>query len=97
MLQVTNFAKNKDILVIEPCFNLPEPIDIPYYGREVVPSDNHLSPVVIYMPTTFPYETTQFVPWKYEIIDVEKVYEECEGEKGLKYMDENVTNIAGMS
>lgn len=48
--------------VIEPCFNLPKPVEIPYYSRTVVPMDSHLSPVVICMPMPFPYENTKDVP-----------------------------------
>lgn len=97
VLQVTNFVKNEDFSVIEPCFNLLEPIEIPYYGREVVPSNNHLSPVVICMPTPFSYENTKVMPWKYEITNVDKVLEEGEGGKSLEVLDEDVTNITGMS
>lgn len=49
VLQVSNLAKNEDVLVIEPCFNLPELVEIPYYGRMVFPLDNHLSTIMIYM------------------------------------------------
>ncbi|XP_050875250.1 uncharacterized protein LOC127078874 [Lathyrus oleraceus] len=36
VLQISSVAKNEDVLVIEPCFNLPEPIEIPYYSGGVV-------------------------------------------------------------
>lgn len=51
VLQVSSFTKNEDVSVVEPWFNLPDPFEIPYYGRELVPSNNHMSHVVICMPT----------------------------------------------
>ncbi|XP_050877409.1 uncharacterized protein LOC127081171 [Lathyrus oleraceus] len=36
VLQISSVAKNEDVSVIEPCFNLPEPVEIPYYSRRVV-------------------------------------------------------------
>lgn len=50
------------MLVIEPCFNLPVPVEISYYGKKDVPSNNHMSYVVIRRPTPFPYENTKVVP-----------------------------------
>lgn len=97
VLQVNGFAKNEDVSIIEPCFNFPESVEITYQRREVVQSNNHLSPVVICMPTPFPYEGTKVLPWKHEITVVDKVFEKCEGKKGLEVMDIDVTNIAGMS
>lgn len=73
VLQVSSVAKNEDVLVIEPCFNLPEPVDIPYYSGGVVPENSKPPPIEICMPTPFPYESTKAVPWKYEITVVEKV------------------------
>lgn len=35
VLQVTSFAENENALVIEPCFDLPEPVEIPYYGGKL--------------------------------------------------------------
>ncbi|XP_050877333.1 uncharacterized protein LOC127081091 [Lathyrus oleraceus] len=37
MLQISSVVKNEDVLVIEPCFNLPEPVEIPYYSGGMVP------------------------------------------------------------
>ncbi|XP_050896739.1 uncharacterized protein LOC127103531 [Lathyrus oleraceus] len=37
VLQISSAVKNEDVLVIEPCFNLPEPVEIPYYSGGVVP------------------------------------------------------------
>ncbi|XP_050888913.1 uncharacterized protein LOC127094086 [Lathyrus oleraceus] len=37
VLQISSAVKNEDVLVIEPCFNVPEPVEIPYYSGGVVP------------------------------------------------------------
>ena len=62
VLQISSVAKNEDVSVIEPCFNLPKPVEIPDYSKIVVPTDNHLSLVEICMPMSFPYENTKVVP-----------------------------------
>ncbi|XP_050889789.1 uncharacterized protein LOC127095093 [Lathyrus oleraceus] len=88
---------NEDVSVIEPCFNLPEPVEIPYYNKRVVPENSHPSHVEICMPTPFPYQSTNVVPWKYEITVVDKVVEGSANVKVTESMSEDVTNIAGMS
>ncbi|XP_050896008.1 uncharacterized protein LOC127102703 [Lathyrus oleraceus] len=75
VLQISSVVKNEDVLVIEPCFNLPEPVEIPYYSRKVALVNSKSSPLEICMPTPFPYEITKVVPWKYEITVVDKVVE----------------------
>lgn len=49
------------------------------------------------MPTPFPHENTKVVFWKYEITIVDKVYEGSEDGKGLEVVNEDITNIVGMS
>ncbi|XP_050888930.1 uncharacterized protein LOC127094104 [Lathyrus oleraceus] len=97
VLQISSAVKNEDVLVIEPCFNLPEPVEIPYYSRRVAPEDSHPSPVEICMPAPFPYESTKVVPWKYEITAVDKVVEGSSDAEVIEAVSEDVTNIAGMS
>ncbi|XP_050919635.1 uncharacterized protein LOC127137195 [Lathyrus oleraceus] len=97
VLQISSVVKNEDVLVIEPCFNLPEPVEIPYYSRRVAPENSHPSPVEICMPMPFPYESTKVVPWKYEITVVDKVVEGSSDAEVTETVSEDVTNIAGMS
>ncbi|XP_050914977.1 uncharacterized protein LOC127129916 [Lathyrus oleraceus] len=97
VLQISSDVKNKDVLVIEPCFNLPEPIEIPYYSGGVVPVNSKSSPVEICMPTPFPYESTKVVPWKYEITVVDKVVEGSADAEVVEVVSEDVTNITEMS
>ncbi|XP_050889696.1 uncharacterized protein LOC127094983 [Lathyrus oleraceus] len=97
VLQISSVAKNEDVLVIEPCFNLPEPVEIPYYSGGVVPANSKLSPVEICMPTPFPYERTKVVPWKYEITAVDKVVDGNANVEVTEAISVDVTNIAGMS
>ncbi|XP_050916145.1 uncharacterized protein LOC127131260 [Lathyrus oleraceus] len=97
VLQISNVVKNEDVLVIEPCFNLPEPVEIPYYSDGVVSVNSKPSPVEICMPTPFPYESTKVVPWKYKITAVDKVVEGSSDVEVTEAVSEDVTNIAGMS
>jgi hypothetical protein len=97
VLQISSVVKNEDVLVIEPCFNLPEPVEIPNYSGGVVPVNSKSSPVEICMPTPFPYESTKAVPWKYEITAVDKVVEGSSDAEVTEAVSEDVTNIAGMS
>lgn len=75
ILQVNSLVKNEEVSVIEHCFNISDHVEIPYQTVDVVQSNNRVSPVVICMPTYFPYESTKVVPWKYEITNVEKELE----------------------
>ncbi|XP_050897438.1 uncharacterized protein LOC127104294 [Lathyrus oleraceus] len=97
VLQISSAVKNEDVLVIEPCFNLPEPVEIPYYSGGVVPVNSKPSHVEICMPMPFPYESTKVMPWKYEIIVVDKVVEGSADAEVIEAVSEDVTNIARMS
>ncbi|XP_050883704.1 uncharacterized protein LOC127086918 [Lathyrus oleraceus] len=97
VLQISSVTKDEDVLVIELCFNLPEPVEIPYYSGGVVPTISQPSPVEICMPTPFPYESTKVVPWKYETTIVDKVVEASTNVEVTEVVNEDVTNIAGMS
>ncbi|XP_050875287.1 uncharacterized protein LOC127078916 [Lathyrus oleraceus] len=96
MLQISSVAKNEDVLVIEPCFNLPELVETSYYSSRVVPTNSHSSPVEIYMPMSFPYESTKVVPWKYEVTAVDKIVEGNADGEVTEAVNEDVTIIAGM-
>ncbi|XP_050909925.1 uncharacterized protein LOC127123778 [Lathyrus oleraceus] len=97
VLQISSVTKNEDVLVIEPCFNLPEPVEIPYYSGGVVPANSQPSPIEICMPMPFPYDRTKVVPWKYEITVVDKVVEGSADVEVTEAVSEDVTNIARMS
>ncbi|XP_050914807.1 uncharacterized protein LOC127129715 [Lathyrus oleraceus] len=97
LINISSVTKNEDVLVIEPYFNLPEPVEIPYYSSGVVPTNSHQSPVEICTPTPFQYESTKVVPWKYEITVVDKVVEGSADVEVTEAVSEDVTNIAGMS
>ncbi|XP_050889563.1 uncharacterized protein LOC127094832 [Lathyrus oleraceus] len=96
-LQISSVTKNEDMLVIEPCFNLPEPVEIPYYSGGVVPTNSQSSPVEICMPTPFPYDSTKVIPCKYEITVVDKVFEGSVDVEVTEAVSEDVTKIPGMS
>ncbi|XP_050875865.1 uncharacterized protein LOC127079525, partial [Lathyrus oleraceus] len=97
VLQISGPAINEEVSVIEPVFNIPEPFEVTYHRREVV----HPSPVVVCMPTPFPFESTKAVPWKYDITVVDGVVDGkpkiAESKEVLENVDTDVTNIAGTS
>ncbi|XP_050915683.1 uncharacterized protein LOC127130762 [Lathyrus oleraceus] len=93
VLQVCDPTTKEEISVIEPFFNLPEPVEITYQRRDVI----HPSPVIVCMPTPFPFKITKVVPWKYDIIVVDGNPKDVECEKSLENVDSNITNIARTS
>lgn len=97
VLHVSSLVRRDEVAVIEPFFNLPEPVEITYQRKDIVQSVNHPSLVVICMPSPFPYESTKAVPWKYDITVIDKESEEVRQEKGLKVDGVDVTNIARTS
>ena len=95
VLQISGPAINEEVSVIEPVFNIPEPFEVTYHRRDVV----HPSPVVVCMPTPFPFESTKAVPWKYDITVVDGVVDGkpkiAESKEVLENVDTDITNIAG--
>ncbi|XP_050877822.1 uncharacterized protein LOC127081624 [Lathyrus oleraceus] len=72
-------------------------LEITYRRKDIVQPINHLSPVVICMPSPFPYESTKSVPWKYDITVIDKESEEVRQEESSKVDGVEVTNITGTS
>lgn len=97
VLQVSSLVRRDEVAVIEPFFNLPDPVEITYRRKDIVQPVNHPSPVVICMPSPFPYESTKVVPWKYDITVIDKEFEEVRQEESLKVDGDDVTNIAWTS
>jgi hypothetical protein len=97
VLQICGPTTNEEVSVIEPVFNIPEPFEVTYHRRDVV----HPSPVVVCMPTPFPFESTKAVPWKYGITVVDGMVdgkpEATESKKDVENVDADITNIAGTS
>ncbi|XP_050909226.1 uncharacterized protein LOC127123003 [Lathyrus oleraceus] len=96
VLQISGPAMNEEVSVIEPVFNIPEPLEVIYHRRD----DVHPSPVVVRMPTPFPFESTKAVPWKYGITVVDGKDGEpevAESKKSVENVDADITNIAGTS
>jgi hypothetical protein len=54
-------VRRDEVAVIEPFFNLSEPVEITYRRKDIVQAVNHPSPVVICMASSFPYESTKAV------------------------------------
>ncbi|XP_050908986.1 uncharacterized protein LOC127122739 [Lathyrus oleraceus] len=94
VLQVSSLVRRDEVVAIEPIFNLPEPIEITYRRKDIVQSVNYPSPVLICVPSPFPYGSTKAVPWKYDITIIDKESEESRQEKSLKVDGADVTNIA---
>lgn len=62
VLQVSSLVRRDEVVVIETFFNLAEPVEITYRRKDIVHPVNHPSPMVICMPSPFPYESTKEVP-----------------------------------
>lgn len=97
VFQVSNLIKKEKVAVVEPYFNFPDPVKITYQRMDTTQSTNHLSPVVICMPTHFPYESAKTVPWKYEIMVVDQELDEVEDKRSLEIDGADVTTIEGTS
>lgn len=94
VLQVFGAATNEEISVIEPFLNISDPVETTYLRRDVI----HSSPVVVCMPTPFPFESTKVVPWKYYINVVDGVVDEVvDGEpKDVEY-EKSLENVDAIS
>lgn len=97
MLHVSSLVRRDEVAIIEPFFNLSESVEITYRRKDIVHSVNHPSPLVICMPSPFPYESTKAVPCKYDIVVIDKESEEVRQEECSKVDGVDVINIAGTS
>lgn len=73
-------SQEREVNVIIPCFNIPEPVEIAYHPRE---------PVVIYPPGPMPYTSDKEVPYRYAATIIEN------GKEVEIETLASVTNIAG--
>lgn len=97
VLKVCGFVKNEEVSVIETYFNFPKPVEITYQIRDVVPSTSHPYHVVVCIPIYFPFESTKAVPWKYDVMFVDREPKEVEREKSREVVSADVINIMGTS
>ena len=59
-------STTKDVSILEiPCDEVP-PLKIPYSLSQLTLSINPIVPMVITVPTLFPYNDTKEVPWVYD-------------------------------
>lgn len=78
VLQISRAKNDEDVLVVEPHFKLATPIEIFYQKMEhAQPKANHVSPVVICMPSPFPFKSTKVVLWRYDVTAIMGGKEEC--------------------
>lgn len=97
VLQVCGLATNEEVSVIEPCFNLPEPVEIIYQRKDIIRLISYPSPVVVCMPTPFPFKSTNVVPWKYNITVMDGESEDVKSKRILEDVSVDVINITGTS
>jgi hypothetical protein len=71
ILQISLAKKMDDVSVIEPHFEsnkgVPKPVEIIYQKTDIQPFMNQKQPVVICVPSPFPYKSSKAVPWNYDI------------------------------
>lgn len=64
VLQISCTQSEEDVVVIEPHFKLPTHVEIPYQRvNGVPPKVNHVSAMIVCMPSPFPFESTNVIPW----------------------------------
>ncbi len=87
----------EDVSVIEPHFEnntkAPKPVEILYEKRDVNSLMNQRQPVVICVPSPFPYKSSKAVPWNYDVTAFVHELEERAKDEPMKAMD-GVTHIS---
>src|SRR3954464_6679002 len=59
LIEILRDRDEDDVNVIEPCFEIPECVEIGYYGKASV------EPLVICLPGSIPYSSDKAVPYRY--------------------------------
>ncbi|XP_058751635.1 uncharacterized protein LOC131624732, partial [Vicia villosa] len=59
LIEILRDRDEDDVNVIEPCFEIPECVEIGYYGKAAV------EPLVICLPGSVPYSSDKAVPYRY--------------------------------
>jgi hypothetical protein len=70
ILQISRARKIEDVLVVEPHFEnnkeVLKPVEVLYQKRDAQPLINQKHPVVVFVPSPFPYKSSKAVPWNYD-------------------------------
>ncbi|XP_050920473.1 uncharacterized protein LOC127138115 [Lathyrus oleraceus] len=87
----------EDVSTLEIPYDEVPPLQIPYDFSQLTLSTNHVTPIIIKVPTPFPYVDTKAVPWVYDTsvyIHGQKIQEEQ-----LKSSDPmiNITGTGGIT
>jgi hypothetical protein len=87
-----------DVSVIEPHFEsnkgVPKPVEIIYQKTDIQPFMNQKQPVVICVPSPFPYKSSKAVPWNYDITafvhesELREEYEHVKPVDGVSHISE---------
>jgi len=97
ILQISRARKMADVSVIEPHFEnntkALKPVEILYEKRDVHPLMSLRQPVVICVPSPFPYKRSKTVPWNYDATAFVREPEERAKDEPTKAMD-GVTHIS---
>ncbi|XP_050909309.1 uncharacterized protein LOC127123094 [Lathyrus oleraceus] len=90
-------STNEDVSTLEIPYDEVPPLQIPYEFSQLTLSTNPITPIIITVPTPFPYVDTKAVPWMYDTsvyIHGQKIQEEP-----LKSSDPmiNITGTSGVT
>ncbi|XP_050890912.1 uncharacterized protein LOC127096377 [Lathyrus oleraceus] len=90
-------STKEDVSTLEIPYDEVPPLQIPYDFSQLTLSTNPVTPIIITVPTPFPYVDTKAVPWMYDTsvyIHGQKIQEEA-----LKYSDPmiNITGTSGIT
>ncbi|XP_050919836.1 uncharacterized protein LOC127137415 [Lathyrus oleraceus] len=90
-------STKEDVSTLEIPYDEVPPLQIPYDFSQLTLSTNHVTPIIITVPTPFSYVDTKAVPWVYDTsvyIHGQKIQEEP-----LKYSDPmiNITGTGGIT
>lgn len=94
ILVVDHPSTNEDVSTLEIPYNQVPPLLIPYDFSQMTNSNNPISPMVITVPTSFPFNDTKVVPWIYNSIVY--IHGQSVQDEPTTYI-EPIANITGVS
>ncbi|XP_020205174.1 uncharacterized protein LOC109790439 [Cajanus cajan] len=100
LVQVSQFPIGEDVLMAQseerPNVVIPRPLVIHFTRNVPLPKSNIHKPLIVQVPTPFPYKDTKAIPWKYNVeVKINGNMNEQQ-KKEVSDGETDVTNIAGV-
>lgn len=101
MVHISRVEDDVDVSTLDKYYykskRFPKPLGILYQKESVKPVVNWMSPILVCVPSPFPYESIKAISRNHDVLDHVSGSKENMDDKFTKALDLNITNILGAS